>query len=31
MQKCILRAGFTYCGIIHIADGSERLAYQRLG
>jgi len=31
MQKCILKAGFTYCGIIHIADGSERLAYQRLG
>ncbi len=30
MQHCILSHGFTYCGIIHLASGSERLAYQRL-
>lgn len=27
MQKALLRNGFRYCGIIHVADGSERLAY----
>ena len=30
MQKLIARAGFRYCGIIHVADGSPRLAYERL-
>lgn len=30
MQHCILRAGFTYCGIIYLADGAPRLAYQKL-
>lgn len=30
MQHCILRAGFRYCGIIHLADGSPRLAYQKI-
>lgn len=30
MQKLIARAGFCYCGIIHVADGSPRLAYERL-
>jgi len=30
MQHCILSHGFIYCGIIHLASGSERLAYQRL-
>ena len=30
MQHCISKAGFTYCGIIYLADGDERLAYQRL-
>lgn len=29
MQHCIQRAGFTYCGIIYIADGTPRLAYQK--
>ena len=29
MQHVILKAGFTYCGIIHLASGSERLAYQK--
>ena len=28
MQHCILKAGFQYCGIIHLASGDERLAYQ---
>jgi GNAT superfamily N-acetyltransferase len=28
MQRAILSAGFTYCGIIHTADGSPRLAYE---
>ena len=30
MQHCIQKAGFTYCGIIYLADGSPRLAYQKL-
>lgn len=30
MQKLIPRAGFGYCGIIHLEDGSPRLAYERL-
>lgn len=29
MQKLIKKSGFQYCGIIHIADGSLRLAYDR--
>ena len=28
MQKLILRHGFTYCGIIYLLNGDERLAYQ---
>lgn len=28
MQHCILRHGFVYCGIIRLASGSDRLAYQ---
>lgn len=31
MQKLISRSGFSYCGIILLADGAERLAYQRVG
>lgn len=27
MQRLLLRNGFSYCGIINVADGSERLAY----
>ncbi len=27
MQNAILKEGFTYCGIIHCWNGSERLAY----
>ena len=28
MQRCILSYGFQYCGIIYLASGDERLAYQ---
>ena len=28
MQHCIRKAGFRYCGIIHLANDDERLAYQ---
>ena len=31
MQHCMDKYGFTYCGIIYLANGDERLAYQRLG
>ncbi len=30
MQHCILGYGFVYCGIILLANGDERLAYQRI-
>ena len=30
MQHNILKYGFTYCGIIYLASGDERLAYQKL-
>ena len=30
MRHLLPRLGFTYCGIIYLADGAERLAYQRL-
>ena len=29
MQRALLKYGFKHCGIIHISDGSERLAYQK--
>jgi hypothetical protein len=29
MRHLIEKHGFTYCGIIWLADGSERLAYER--
>jgi len=29
MQHLILKHGFTYCGIIWLQDGTERLAYER--
>ena len=28
MQRRLLECGFRYCGIIHVADGSPRKAYQ---
>ena len=30
MQHNLARHGFSYCGIIYLANGDERLAYQRL-
>jgi len=30
MQHNILKHGFSYCGIIYLASGDERLAYQKL-
>ncbi len=29
MQNTLKKNGFVYCGIIHLMDGDERLAYQR--
>lgn len=29
MQRVILKNEFTYCGIIHLKNGDERLAYQK--
>ena len=29
MQNLLKKNGFEYCGIIHLADGDERLAYQK--
>lgn len=28
MQRLLIRNGFRYCGVIRVANGSERLAYQ---
>jgi hypothetical protein len=30
MQHCLSSYGFTYCGIIYLQSGDERLAYQRV-
>ena len=30
MQRCIRREGFTYCGVIHVADGTPRVAFERI-
>ncbi|MBR0110260.1 MAG: N-acetyltransferase [Bacteroidales bacterium] len=30
MQHCIISYGFTYCGIIYLTSGNERLAYQKI-
>lgn len=30
MQHNIIKHGFAYCGIIYLASGDERLAYQRI-
>ena len=30
MQHLITKHGFTYCGIIYLASGDERLAYQKM-
>ena len=30
MQKVLSRCGFEYCGIIYLANGDERLAYEKI-
>ena len=30
MQRALLKRGFKYCGIIHLLNGEERLAYQKI-
>lgn len=30
MQNTLKKNGFTYCGIIHLLNGDERLAYQKV-
>ena len=30
MQHVLSKHGFSYCGIIYLANGDERLAYQKL-
>lgn len=30
MRKMLEKQGFTYCGIIYLADGAERVAYEKL-
>ena len=30
MQRCLMRHGYEYCGIIYLANGDERMAYQKL-
>jgi hypothetical protein len=30
MQHVIMKHGFTYCGIIYLLSGDERLAYQKI-
>ena len=30
MRHCIEKAGFRYCGIIHLLNGDPRLAYQKI-
>ena len=29
MQKALIKRGFSYCGIIYLENGDERLAYQK--
>ena len=31
MQNVIEKNGFNRCGIIYVKDGSERIAYEKLG
>lgn len=30
MRHLLTKLGFSYCGIIYLADGAERLAYQKM-
>lgn len=29
MQRALQKYGYEYCGVIHLADGSERIAFQK--
>lgn len=31
MQHLLVKNGFCYCGVIHLADGTARFAYERVG
>jgi hypothetical protein len=31
MQNILTQNGYQYCGIIYVANGTERLAYQKIG
>lgn len=30
MQRALKKYGFEYCGVIYLADGSERIAFQKI-
>ena len=30
MRRAIAREGFTYCGVIHVADSTPRVAFERI-
>lgn len=30
MQRVLIKNGFLLCGVIHVADGSERVAFQKI-
>jgi RimJ/RimL family protein N-acetyltransferase len=30
MQRALLKRGFEYCGVIHLENGDERLAFQKI-
>lgn len=30
MRRAIAREGFAYCGVIHVADGTPRVAFERI-
>ena len=30
MQRALFKRGFVYCGIIHLENGEERIAYQKI-
>ena len=30
MRHCMERAGFVYCGVIYVADGTPRVAYEKV-
>jgi hypothetical protein len=30
MQKLLSKLGYTYCGLIYLEDGAERIAFQKI-